>query len=98
MGYTTLVDESRAPLWTMVGLIVAFKVWGAILILLNDQSRSAIEMILVMNWPFLLPVALLFGPAVWWMRLLRGRAKRRRLIRAEWHVEQPGAAEKPGKV
>ncbi|GIW05885.1 MAG: hypothetical protein KatS3mg060_0690 [Dehalococcoidia bacterium] len=81
------MDNGRAALWTMLGVAVAFKLFGALLILQADQSQSAIAFVAATHWPFLLPIFLLLGPAVWWWRLLRARAKRRRLIAAEWRED-----------
>lgn len=81
------MENDRAALWTMLGVAVGFKFFGALLILLADQSQGTIVFVVATHWPFLLPLALLIGPGLWWGRLLRARAKRHRLIAAEWRED-----------
>lgn len=79
--------EARAALWTFGGVIVAFKAWIVFLIILNQPDWQAIEMMIALHWPFLLlPFFLIAAPVAYWIRLLRVRAKRRRLQWEEWHV------------
>ncbi|MCS6801606.1 MAG: hypothetical protein RMM58_10870 [Chloroflexota bacterium] len=81
------MNHDRAALWTMLGVAIGFKFFGALLILLADQSHEAVTFVVATHWPFLLPFAALLGPGVWWWRLLRARAKRRQLIAAEWRED-----------
>ncbi|GIW10266.1 MAG: hypothetical protein K6U89_00955 [Chloroflexi bacterium] len=91
MAYTVGVENGRAALWTMVGVAVGFKLFGAALILLHDSSPGAWAFVAATHWPFVLPLALpllaLLPLLAWWWRLARVRAKRRRLIAAEWREE-----------
>lgn len=75
-------------MWTMIWVAVGFKSWGMVLILMNDSSRATLEWLLLMNWPFYIPLVLLGAPLIWWGRLLRGRRKRAKLIKQEWHVDE----------
>ena len=81
------MSEGRAAMWTMIGVAVGFKTWGMILIFKNDSTRATLEWMLLMNWPFYLPLILLGAPLVWWWRMVRVRRKRARLIHEEWHVD-----------
>ncbi|MFN8533971.1 MAG: hypothetical protein U0556_10525 [Dehalococcoidia bacterium] len=83
--YTQRVENGRTALWTMVGVAVGFKLFGAALILFYDHSQAAWAFIAATHWPFVVPAVLLLGPLLYWWRLLRVRTKRRQLIAAEWH-------------
>lgn len=80
------MDGDRAPIWTLGGVAVFFKILAVILVVWNDGSREAIEMAIAINWPILLPLLLLTPAAIWWIRLWRIRLKRRTLIEQEWRV------------
>ncbi len=81
--------EGRAALWTLVGIVIFFKVYAIVLIALFDQSAGMVLLMLAMNLPYILGVlALAAIPALVWFRLIRGRAKRDRLLYEEWHVEE----------
>jgi hypothetical protein len=81
------VENGRAALWTIVGVAVGFKLFGALLIFQADHSQSAVAFVAATHWPFLVPIALLGVPALFWWRLMRVRAKRHRLIAAEWRED-----------
>lgn len=80
--------EGRAAVWTLVGIGVCFKLATALVILLDSRPASAAYGLLIAaNWPLAFVVVLLVaGPAMFWFRLVRVRAKRRRLHRGEWDV------------
>lgn len=79
---------ARAAAWTFIGVVLGFKLWTIILILLFWPTGEALLLMLAMNWPFLLgALVLIAGPALVWYRLLRARARRRRLLWEEWHLE-----------
>ena len=91
----TSLDEStrsagRAALWTMVGILIAFKVatTAVILIMAPGARQAVLAMFIAFHWP-LLVAAVTFGftPLLFWLRLLKVRAKRSRLRAAEWRVD-----------
>jgi hypothetical protein len=74
----------------MVAVLVTFKLVTVVLILLVAQpTGSSLPMLLAMNWPWLIVLAVLLSvvPFGFWFRLARARAHRRRLQRAEWVLE-----------
>jgi hypothetical protein len=82
--------ELRAPFWTFFWMIVGFKVATSIAIFLMMPTAHNAIFQLGMNWYVFLPaLVVILLPTVFWFRLLRARAKRRKLIQAEWNVE-PG--------
>lgn len=81
--------EGRAAAWTLGGVIVVFKLWIIVLILLNQPDWTAVEMMIALHWPFfLIPIFLLAAPVAYWGRLVRVRARRRRLQWEEWNVPE----------
>ncbi len=83
--------ELRAPFWTFFWMIVGFKLITSIAIFLMMPTAHNAAFQLFMNWYVFLPaLVVLCLPAVFWYRLLKVRAKRRKLIHAEWNVE-PGS-------
>jgi hypothetical protein len=86
--------EARAALWTLVGIFVVFKVaTTAMIVIASPQStQTTLLMFVAFHWPFAL-FGLLFiaAPLMFWLRLVRVRAKRARLQAAEWRVEEPAS-------
>lgn len=81
--------NGRVAAWTLLGIIVIFKLGTAALILYHARpaSDATYAILFATHWYLLVPFVLLIaGPAVFWYRLLRVRAKRERLHRAEWDV------------
>ncbi|MBI4493466.1 MAG: hypothetical protein HY690_11820 [Chloroflexi bacterium] len=80
--------EGRAAVWTLVGIVVCFKLGTALVILLNAHpAGDALGLLIATNWLLVVIVVLLVaGPALFWFRLVRVRARRRRLERGEWEV------------
>ncbi|MCS7001790.1 MAG: hypothetical protein NZ518_02975 [Dehalococcoidia bacterium] len=76
--------SQRAALWTLVGVVLGFKLVWAITLWSIEPSHEAWVMIVAQTWPFLLPLGLLAAPVVAWWRLVKVRAKRRALLAAEW--------------
>jgi hypothetical protein len=84
-------EEGRAPLWTFVWMIVGFKLITSIVIFIMVPTAHSAIFLVGMNWYIiLLPIVLVIVPGLFWWRLMRVRAKRRKLIRSEWNV-QPDA-------
>ena len=84
--------EGRAALWTLIGTLVAFKVVTILMIVLMYPSAHTIVFMVLMNW-FWVPILAVFlaAPALVWLRLLRGRTRRAKLLHEEWHVEDDWA-------
>jgi hypothetical protein len=79
----------------MVGIFVVFKVaTTAMIIAASPQATHTIVALFVaMHWPFVL-LGLIFAaaPTLFWLRLVRVRAKRAQLQAAEWQVEEPASS------
>ena len=76
--------------WTLVGVLLAFKAVTITLIFLCAQpSGASIAMLVAMNWPWLIVLGLLISviPIGYWYRLVRARANRGRLQKAEWSLD-----------
>ncbi|MDI3340183.1 MAG: hypothetical protein QJR03_06580 [Sphaerobacter sp.] len=73
-----------------MGILVGFKLWTLLVILLVATSWRTVWFIIATHalWVFI-GLAVLWGPAIFWLRLCRARARRRQLVRAEWEVETP---------
>ncbi|MEA2641237.1 MAG: hypothetical protein QOF51_2631 [Chloroflexota bacterium] len=88
------IDEStqsagRAALWTMIGILVAFKIatTAVILIVAPGARDVVIAFFIAFHWPLLLAAAVFgFAPLLFWLRLVKVRAKRAKLQAAEWNV------------
>jgi hypothetical protein len=90
-------DESTglAAAWVMIATMVAFKVGLTLYILIAYPSVLNLVMQLVLNvfWWILLVAVVAAGVFLWgplvrmWTRLVRMRARRAELERAEWIVD-----------
>lgn len=82
--------EARAALWTFISVFVFFKLATTAMIIVAspDAAGAALSLFLAFHWPFILG-GLVFGaaPLLFWIRLVRVRAKRARLQAAEWRTE-----------
>lgn len=77
--------EARAAAWTLFGVVIGFKLVGALLILLMSPSGEAITFLVVMNWPFIVAAAVaVTPPTIFLARLVRARARRAELLKQEW--------------
>ena len=76
--------ESKGALLTVAIPLIAFKVWFAILLLSYAPTRDTTIWIAATHWPLLIILALLIAPSVAVYRLVRGRARRDALRRAEF--------------
>jgi hypothetical protein len=81
--------ENRGALLTVAIPLIAFKIWFAILLLTYAPNRDAVIWIAATHWPLLIIMAFLVAPGVATYRLLRARARRERLRRSEWMLDQP---------
>ena len=81
-------SDGRAALWTFLGMAIGFKVVTSVIIFVMMPTAHAAIFLIGMNWYWLiLPIVVVALPALYWFRLMRVRAKRRELIRAEWLVD-----------
>jgi sensor c-di-GMP phosphodiesterase-like protein len=72
-----------------VGVLIAFKIVTITLVLVvAHPADNLVALLVAMNWIWIVPIGLLVTaiPLGYWLRLVRARAKRRRLQHAEWHV------------
>jgi hypothetical protein len=78
-------SESRSALLAVAVPLIAFKVWFAILLLSYAPTREGVVWIAATHWPLVIIIALLLaGPGLATYRLMRVRARREKLRRAEW--------------
>lgn len=79
--------ESRGALLTVAIPLVAFKIWFAILLLIYAPTRDTLVWIAATHWTLIVVFGFLIAAAIPTYRLLKVRAKRNRLRRAEFMVE-----------
>jgi hypothetical protein len=80
--------DSKAALWTFVGMIAGFKIITSIIIFVMEPSIASAAFLVAMQWYWLLiPLPFIIVPALFWYRLWKVRRRRRQLIRSEWKVE-----------
>lgn len=81
-------QDSRAALWTFLGMAIGFKLVTSLIIFALLPSAHSAIFLLGMNWYWpVLAIAAIALPGLFWFRLMRVRARRRELIRAEWRVD-----------
>jgi len=80
--------ESKGAMLTVAIPLLAFKIWFAILLLMYAPTRDTVVWIAATHWTLLVVFGFLIVGAVPLLRLLKVRAKRERLRRAEFMVEQ----------
>ena len=76
--------------WTLVGVLLAFKLVTITLIFIAaNPTDNLVPMLVAMNWPWLIVLGVLLSvvPFGYWLRLVRARARRRQLQRAEWELD-----------
>lgn len=86
-------STERAALWTFVGIFVVFKVvTTAVVVALAPAGMwNTIWFFIAFHWPpMVLALFLGVAPLIFWWRLVRVRAKRARLLEAEWRVDAVG--------
>ncbi len=85
------MDEERATrrvaIWFAL-ILIGFKLWTVLLIALYSWNWATVRFLLANHvlW-VVVGAVLVWGPVVFWLRLIRLRARRRELIRSEWEVE-----------
>ena len=93
--------EARVALWTFVGVFVVFKLATTAMIIVASPNTAGatVGLFLAFHWPFILLGAVLAAaPVLFWIRLVRVRAKRARLLAAEWQVEKAVHPQQPGAL
>jgi hypothetical protein len=82
-------EDDRRAMYAYFGILLGFKIFTLIVILWLTSSWQAVVFVVASHVMWLAIGAILIaGPATFWARLLRGRAKRQHLLRQEWHVEE----------
>jgi hypothetical protein len=79
--------ESKGALLTVAVPMLAFKVWFAILLLTYAPTRDTVVWIAATHWTLLFILPFVIAASIAGYRLLRGRAKREQLRRAEFMLE-----------
>lgn len=96
--YATEVSEAaerkrraaeRTTVWTFVWTLFVFKMATvAIIVWVAGGSRHAGVLLAATAWYFLIiPAIAIAGPLLFYLRLRRVRARRKRLQRAEWMLD-----------
>jgi hypothetical protein len=67
--------------------LVAFKIWFAILLLLYAPTRDTALWIAATHWTLIVVFGFIIVAVIPTYRLVKARAKRRRLVRSEFIVE-----------
>ncbi len=88
------MEDYRAPLWTLLGIFIVFKVATTAMILIMDPNgiTETLALFFAFHWPFILggfafAIAFAAVSAACWVRLVRVRARRRELQAAEWRAD-----------
>jgi hypothetical protein len=81
--------QDRGALFAVAIPLIAFKIWFAVLLFIYSPTHDAAVWIAATHWPLLIVFFLLVGPGVAAYRLLRARARRKRLLRSEWMTSGP---------
>jgi hypothetical protein len=87
--------ETKGALFTVAIPLIAFKVWFAILLLTYAPTRDSMVWIAATHWPLVFILGLLVGPGIATYRLMRARARREALRRAEFMVNPPKPRKPP---
>jgi len=86
--------ENKGALLTVAVPLVAFKIWFAILLLMYAPTRDTMVWIAATHWTLLIVFGFMIAAGIPLYRLVKVRAKRERLRRAEFSVEpEPGCAQ-----
>ena len=82
-------DPDCRAAWTLVGVLLAFKVVtiGLVLAKATPVGPQLLLMLFAFNWIWLIPAALFLSviPFAFWFRLVRARTRRRQRQRAEFY-------------
>jgi len=89
--------QDRGALFAVAIPLIAFKIWFAILLFVYAPTHSSAVWIAATHWPLLIVFFLLVGPGIAAYRLLRARARRQRLLQAEWMTSTSPATPAPAR-
>jgi hypothetical protein len=84
-------DEEQGAVagWTLFGVLFSFKILTAIIIFIMFPSIGSAVFLFVFHWFWFIPFLVLgYGAVLGWRRLIRMRARREQLRRAEFFVEE----------
>jgi tetrahydromethanopterin S-methyltransferase subunit E len=82
-------EDDRRAMYAYFGVLLAFKIFTLIVILWLMSSWEAVVFVVASHVLWLIVGAILIaGPAAFWTRLVRVRARRRQLVHQEWHIEE----------
>lgn len=92
--------NERRSAWTYFGILFAYKLWTAVLVFVFFAwSAGNLNLVVMMHILWIAGIlALAAIPALYYARLVRGRAKRERLRHAEWHVDSAPMPSPTGKL
>jgi len=79
--------ENKGALLTVAVPLIIFKIWFAILLLMYAPTRDTAVWIAATHWPLIFVFGFMIAAGIPAYRLLKVRAKRERLRRAEFMVE-----------
>jgi|SRR5579884_3237168 len=85
-------DDEKAVVWTFIWTLFVFKMVTVFLIIWATQSFAAGALLAATTWMWLaIPLFFLGGPLMYKYRLVKVRAKREKLRRAEWMLDDDPA-------
>jgi hypothetical protein len=77
--------EARTAALTIFFTLFVVKITTFVMVLMFVPDHSVVSLFLNLNWFwFIPPVVLLGGAAIYWLRLIRVRRRRRELLRQEF--------------
>jgi len=79
--------ESKGAMLTVAIPLLAFKIWFAILLLMYAPTRDTMVWIAATHWTLIVVLGFMIVAVIPLLRLLKVRAKRNRLRRAEFMLE-----------
>jgi hypothetical protein len=79
--------ESKGAMLTVAIPLLAFKIWFAILLLMYAPTRDTMVWIAATHWSLIVVLGFMIVAVIPLLRLLKVRAKRNRLRRAEFMLE-----------
>jgi hypothetical protein len=79
----------RTAILTFTGVLIGFKLWSILLIYIVGGTEGTTMFLLGTHvlW-IVVPVVLLWAPALFWYRMVRVRRRRSSLLESEWNVGQ----------
>ena len=91
-------EQGNVAAWTLFGVLFGFKLLTAAVVFALFPTVGAAVFLLVFHWFWFIPlIGLGLAALAGWRRLVRVRARREQLRRAEWMLEhEQGADERAG--